>query len=483
MMRKALVSSVMVGFALSLIVLGFSPELQAADKKPWDMIQWDKPMPAAERLAADEYVLPEGWKEATKGVESILHFNAGGMEHDPGTLANFQLFEKLTGIKAGYVEVSDQVLLQKTISVLVSRDPKVTSMCVSEPAFSMQHLISAGWLEPMDAIWSAGVQKIYPPGLLALLKGPDGKFYGTVDTQKAGITYMRKSWLKAAGVEKIPTSWTEIVEAAKKCREWAVKNLDQTYWGTGYGCDHYFLQKLQSITYAQGGRLIKDGKIDLMSPEFQNTWKMAVGFVKDGIAPEAVLGWTWNDYQQAFAMGKIAIITDSLNTNMVRFADPEKSPGLAKTVTGEPVDPPGDWIALPSPKYSPESPDSLIGAAPINLSAFVINQFAPDNAKAAAMILGEVRMSKQGGANELLIEGNSPFLPKVFEDPKVMEKVANVEVRKTANQNAVLEVFPPGGEKAIDIILEYYGKAATGKMDAMEALKNAQEEIDAFQSY
>ena len=127
-------------------------------------------------------------------------------------------------------------------------------------------------------------------------------------------------------------------------------------------------------------------------------------------------------------------------------------------------------------------PDSYIGSAPINLSAFVINKFAPDNAKAAAMILGEVRMSKQGGVNELLIEGNSPFLPAVFDDPKVLAKVDYVEVRKTANQNAVLEVFPPGGEKSIDIILEYYGKAATG-MDAMEALKKAQAEIDEFQNY
>jgi ABC-type glycerol-3-phosphate transport system substrate-binding protein len=470
--------------ALVVFILAIGNGIWAADKKPWELIQWDKPLPAAQRLAADEYILPEGWQEATKGVERILHFNAGGMEHDPGTLANFKLFESLTGIKAEYVEVSDQVLLQKTISVLVSRDPNVTSMCVSEPAFTMQHLISAGWLQPMDAIWSAGVQKIYPAGLLGLIKGPDGRFYGTVDTQKAGLTYMRPSWLKAAGIETLPTTLQGIIEAAKKSREWAVQNLDQTYWGIGYGCDHYFLQTLQGMTYAQGGRLIKDGKVFLLTPEFINTWKTYVGFVKDGIAPEAVLGWTWNDYQQAFAMGKIAIINQSLNTNIVRFADAEKSPGLTQTVKGgQPAEPRGDWIVMPAPKWSKESPDSYIGSAPINFSAFVINKHAPDNAKAAAMLLGEVRMSKQGGVNELLIEGNSPFLPAVFDDPKVIEKVDFVDVRKTANQNAILEVFPPGGEKAVDIILEYYGKAATGKMDAMEALQQAQEEIDAFQSY
>jgi ABC-type glycerol-3-phosphate transport system substrate-binding protein len=482
MKRKLILLSAAIVAVMALAMMGFTQASHAA--KPWEKIQWNKPVPAAERLSADEYILPEGWKEATKGVTKIVHFNAGGMEHDPGTLANFKLYEKLTGIKVEYVEVSDQVLLQKTISALVSRDPNITSMCVSEPAFALQHLISANWIEKMDAIWQPEVQKIYPQGLLALLKGPDGGFYGTVDTQKAGISYMRPSWLKAAGVEGTPMTWQEYMAAAKKCREWAVKNLDQTYYGFGFAADHYILQKFQGMTYSQGGRMMNDkGKISLLTPEFKNTWTTYVNFVREDMSPEAVLGWTWNDYQQAFAMGKMAIITEALNTNMVRFADPEKSPGLAKDVHGNPADAPGDWIAAPSPKWSKEMPDSYIGSAPTNFSAFVINRFAPDNQKAAAMILGEVRMSKQGGVNELLIEGNSPFLPTVFDDAAVMKKVANVDVRKTANKNAVLEVFPPGGERAMDILLEYYGQAVTGKMDALKALEAAQKEIDEIQSY
>ncbi|MBS1251264.1 MAG: hypothetical protein MAG451_00296 [Anaerolineales bacterium] len=30
-------------------------------KKPWELIDWDKPVPMTERLRADEYILPEGW--------------------------------------------------------------------------------------------------------------------------------------------------------------------------------------------------------------------------------------------------------------------------------------------------------------------------------------------------------------------------------------------------------------------------------------
>ena len=102
-----------VSILLAIIVAVCCFSGAAWAEKPWEMIKWDSPKPAAERLSADEYILPDGWKEATKGVTEIVHFNAGGMEHDPGTLANFKLFEKLTGIKVKYVEVSDQVLLQR----------------------------------------------------------------------------------------------------------------------------------------------------------------------------------------------------------------------------------------------------------------------------------------------------------------------------------------------------------------------------------
>jgi len=477
-MRKNSLSKLSVTISLVMgFSLMFSQGLVAAEKKPWELINWNKPLPATERLSADEYILPEGWKEAVKGVRRILHFNAGGMEHDPGTLANFKVFEKLTGIKVDYVEVSGRVLLEKTISALVARDPNVTSMCIAEPPYSLKHLIAANWLEKWDAVWTSKVQAIYPPGLVQLLKGPDGHFYGTVDTQKAAIMYARLSWLKAAGVA-LPTTREELIVAAKKCREWAVANLGPTYWGIGFPGDLYLLPHIQGVTYSQGGRLMVDGKVNLLTPEFKNTWETFVNFIKDGTSPAAILGWTWNDYQQAFAMGKFAFCEQGLNTNMVRFADPELSPGLHKDVFGNPVGGKGDWVAFPTPKWSKDMPETYRGAAPTNFSAFVINKFAPDAAKAAAMLLGEVRMSKQGGVNELLIEGNSPFLLAVFDDPEVMAKVDYIDVRRICNQNAVVEAFPPGAERMIDILLEYYGKAVTGKLSALEALEQAAAEIE-----
>lgn len=484
---------IVVAIVAVLFVLGASPlfaegqKEAAAGEAPWDMMQWDSPKPATERLAAQEYIAPANVAEVTEGVDSILHFNAGGMEHDPGTEANFKRFEEVTPVDAKWVEVSDSVLLQKTISALVSQDPNVTSACVSQPAFAMKQLVAGGWLQSWDSVWTPEVQKLYPAGLIEMFKGDDGSFYATVDTQKSGFMYVRTSWLEAAGVEVSADAldtWQEVRAAAKAAREWAVENLDNTFWGIGFPGDHYVTNLMRGTTYSQDGRLLNDdGKFQLTSQEFKNTWNLLVNFIKeDKSAPEAILGWTWNDYQQAFAMGKLAIIVSSLNTNIVRFANPEQSPGVMTDVNGNKVEG-GDWIALPMPKWDEDTPDQFIGAQPINLSAMVINKFAPPKAKAAAMVLGEVRMSFEGGKNELLIEGNSPFFPEVLEDPEVVKQVDYTDVRFTSLKNSINEVFPTGSEQVMDMLREYFAIAVTGEMTNNEAIETVQSETEALFGY
>ncbi|NIO11149.1 MAG: hypothetical protein GTO40_25305, partial [Deltaproteobacteria bacterium] len=53
----------------------------AQGKKAYEYIKWDKPKPMAERLLADEYILPKGWEKATKGVKKLVFFNSGGLKH------------------------------------------------------------------------------------------------------------------------------------------------------------------------------------------------------------------------------------------------------------------------------------------------------------------------------------------------------------------------------------------------------------------
>ncbi|MCD6536872.1 MAG: hypothetical protein J7K49_07600, partial [Thaumarchaeota archaeon] len=120
---------------------------------PWDSINWDKPLPWTKRLTKVEvgtipdnwikrfpflekyrpdktaaiggYVLPEGWKEAVKGVDKLRFLNYGGMPHDPATAMGLAAFEDLTGIRIEYEEMEELTLWTKTVSIMTAKSDAI----------------------------------------------------------------------------------------------------------------------------------------------------------------------------------------------------------------------------------------------------------------------------------------------------------------------------------------------------------------------
>src|SRR5271157_5341840 len=89
--------SIVLGLILVFIFTGTA--LGQKGKKAYDSIQWNKPKPIGQRIGGQTYVLPEGWKEAIKGVSKIKVSNFGALQHDPATVQNAKRFEELTGVK------------------------------------------------------------------------------------------------------------------------------------------------------------------------------------------------------------------------------------------------------------------------------------------------------------------------------------------------------------------------------------------------
>lgn len=476
-LRKTISSSIIL-LAFALVIL-CSGSAQAQD--PIDLIQWNEPKPAVERLAGDEWVPPKGWKEATEGVDEIFIFNSGAMRHDPATAENIEIFEEKTGIQVNYAEVSSEILFQKTLSTLVSKDPSVTAMSLDSGPYELRQVVGAGWAEPMP-FWTEGVKEAYPSSMLPALTGDDGKVYATVDTMRAYQLFYRPSWLEAAGVEEVPTTWQGIKEAAEKCADWANEELGSDYYGIVFPAKSYnLMHMLQSGIYSQGARVMEEGEPVYNTPEGRNSWDYWVDMVKSGAAPEAVLGWTWNDYQEVFARGKSAFML-GFTTYVNRLADSELSPAVQKNVHGEKVEGPkgvGDWAAMAPPKWDKSMPDKY-RASFIDFDAWIINKYAPPAEKAAALLLAELRMSKQGMANEVVKEGNESFYPGTYKDDEVKENILYADSRAKAVDNTVMETFPPGAMQANDILIEYFARSVQGELAPEEALKQAQDEIDAI---
>jgi len=466
---------------LSVAAVAFAEGKQEGEEQNRvDMINWNEPMPAVDRVTGEEYVLPEGWEKATEGVEKLFYFNSGAMRHDPATKENIDIFEELTGIEVEWAEVSSEILFQKTLNVLVSKDPSVHAMSLDSGPYELKEVIGANWAEPMP-FWTEGMREAYPDSMVPALTGQDGNVYATVDTMRSYLLYYRPSWLKAAGVEEVPTTWQGVREAAKKCNDWAKENLGQDYYGIVFPAKSYnLLHMIQAGIYSQGGRVLNEQGFPNYDTEAgQKSWEYWVNLVRDGIAPEAVLGWTWNDYQEVFVRGKSAFML-GFTTYVNRSADPETAPALQENVQGEPADGPigkGDWAVIPPPKWDASEPDSHRSAF-IDFDAFMVNRFADSAHKAAALLFSELRMSRQAMTNEVVTEGNESFYPGTYQDPDVQENIIWAEPRRQSVATTVMEAFPPGAMQANDILIEYFGNSVTGEVEPLPALQEAQNEIN-----
>lgn len=476
MRTRALLVALVVLVALSMAAWAEGgQEAGAAAESP---IDWNAPQMAVDRITGEEWIPPEGWEEATEGVEELFYFNSGAMRHDPATQENINIFEDKTGITVTWAEVSSEILFQKTLNVLVSKDPSVHGMSLDSGPYQFEQVIGAGWAEQLP-YWTDEVKAAYPDAMVPALSDDEGNVYATVDTMRSYLLFYRPSWLEAAGVDpESLTTWQGVREAAQQAGEWAQENMGQDFHGIVFPAKSYnLMHMLQSGIYSQGDRVIEsDGTPVYDDAAGRNSWEYWVNLVRDGIAPEDVLGWTWNDYQEVYARGKAAIML-GFSTYVNRSADPELSPALHEDVMGNSVDAPGDWAVIAPPKWDADEPETN-RAAFIDFDGFMVNTFADARHKAAMMLFSEFRMSAQAMANEVVIEGNESFYPGVYDWDKVQNEILFPEPRAQSVSTTVMETFPPGAIQANDMIIEFFARSVQGDMDPLEALSQAQEQIN-----
>jgi len=455
MRRKGLI---VLGLMLIFVLIAGTVSGQKA-KKPYELIQWNKPKPISERIGAQQYVLPEGWKEAVAGVTKIKVSNFGALEHDPATVQNAKRFEELTGIKVELLAWAEPPIVAKTVAIFSAKSPAVDVFCYDHPTTYMQ-MVAGGWLHPVDAIWAdPGVWKLFAPPTKKGLTAPDGRIYGSIGQVKTMMLFYRPSM-----VSKPPATWAELKETAKKA-------TTDKVWGYVFsaGGEMDIVYPLRDMIYSQGGRMVdlKRQRLVINSPEGKNAWKMLCDMVlMDKCSPTSVLEYSWMGASDMFAMGKAAmVITHTVDAN--RYQDPKKAPGIQN-----------DWAVAPPPKWDASKPDDY-HASYYDIDGYMINKFISDKQKAAAMLFLDFMRSYEAHYRELIIEGNEAAVISVYDHPDT-KKIPVPEGRKAAMSRAVLETFPPAGRALTDIIKEFYANAISKKMEPMEALEKCQKSLDEY---
>lgn len=454
-MKRLYLTSLVV--AVAVLCMAGSVLAQQKGKKAYETINWNKPKATGERIGGAQYVLPEGWKEAVKGVTRIRVSNFGALEHDPATVQNAKRFEELTGIKVEVLAWAEPPIVAKTVAIFAAKSPSVDIMCYDHPTTYMQ-MVAGGWLHPLDALWSdPGVWKLYAPPTKKGMTAPDGHIYGSIGQVKTMMLFYRPSM-----VSKPPATWKELQETAKKV-------TTDKVWGYVYsaGGEMDIVYPLRDMIYSQGSRMVdlKRQAIVVDTPAGRNAWKMLTDMVLvDKSAPSSVLEYSWMGASDMFAVGKAAmVVTHTVDAN--RYQDPKKAPNIQ-----------GDWaVALP-PKWDASQPDAN-HASYFDIDGYMVNKYISDKQKAAAMLFLDYMRSYEAAYRELIVEGNEAAVLAVYDNPDA-KKIPVPAARKAAMANAVLETFPPAGRMLTDLIKEHFAYAIGGKMQPMEALEKCQKSLD-----
>lgn len=464
---------------------------------PWDSINWDKPLLWPDRLKKVEvgpipdhwidrfpfletyrpekvaaiggYVLPEGWKEAVRGVDKLRFLNYGGMPHDPATAMGLAAFEDLTGIRIEYEEMEELTLWTKTVSIMTAKSDAIDIVHHSAP-FLLAAIAEKGWAMPLDFFWPPDVQALYSEEIKCLAFY-NGHWWasGWIST-KPFMPFIRKSWLKeATGSTTLPKTWQELKTVAKKIADYL-----KSKYGPGYaawavpGKDHrYMWQVISGPFYSLGGKFVVNGKINLLSKESKMVHEYFLELFQEEVIPREALGWSWTDAPDMFAKGKAGILYQG-TVNAVRFSNPKLAPEIQD-----------DWIALEPLAWDEGYPPATVEEASANLS---VSPYIPDERKAAALLFLDLYRSYQCQWNELAYEGNETVAYPLYDREDVKQRLVAAEPRKKAMQVAKLEALPPIADQAQKIWLEWFHRAILGEVSLDEALESAQKEIDELQA-
>lgn len=134
------------------------------------------------------------------------------------------------------------------------------------------------------------------------------KLYAVPVTSDGGLLFYRKDWLDAAGIAKAPTTLDEVKQACQAIKAKVAEAKDA-------GCYSGQQQKYEGLTVnvseainSAGGSIVKDGKVNVDTPEAQKGMQWMADALKDGTIPSGAITWKEEESRQAFQDGKLMFL-------------------------------------------------------------------------------------------------------------------------------------------------------------------------------
>lgn len=225
-------------------------------------------------------------------------------------------FERSTGIKVNVESLQEGQLTTKLTTEFATRSSSV-NVFMTRPLQEGKMFYKNGWYEPLTMDFAD-----YPKNVLSV--GTFGeKTYIVPLVTEWQVLYYRKDLLSAAGI-KVPTTFAELEEAAKKLNSDAVAGIASR--GKGAAA----VTQLSSYIYNYGGAYLDKGVAVFDSAPAVEATRF-YGKLLGNYGPKGVTSMSWENIMPLFQAGKVAMWTDA-SVFYGQIIDPTKTQVAAENV-------------------------------------------------------------------------------------------------------------------------------------------------------
>lgn len=236
--------------------------------------------------------------------------------------SKIQDFEKSTGIKVQVVTFPEQQLRDKLVQDLSTKAGQFTVIAIDSlviPEFSQ-----ADWILPLDNFAQKEGAKYDLTDISAGARGllsAQGKLYALPIYAEVTQLMYRKDLFEQAAV-KPPTTIDQLVQVAKKFTNKAAGKYGIAMRGLrGFGMNMYIFS---GFLRSYGGQFLTEkNEPNFNTPEGTKALEIYSDILKE-FGPPGEANFSWDDVQNAFTTGSVAMILDA-NNFYTRIEDPKKS--------------------------------------------------------------------------------------------------------------------------------------------------------------
>lgn len=312
-------------------------------------------------------------------------------------------FEKQTGIKVKWESIYYEQMRQTLGSDLISEKSRFDIVLID--LIWIGEFASAGWVTPLAPFCNNPLLKDpqldlndFFPNLLEAYGTWNKTLYGLPFDSYSGLLYYNKRLLKEAGFDRPPETWQELKDvyapALTKAGQYAFAL--QSAKGETQSCD-----SILRFVWAFGGSLLtSDFKPNLSCPKSLEGLKFRQELMR--YMPEDVVDWDHEQTVDAFAKGKVAMITEWS--------------GLYEWLVDPKTSKISDCLGIAMEPAGPAGRKPPIGGFSLGVNA----RSSPEK-RAAAWLFIQWLTSKQK-AHDFILAGGAPGRRSAYEDQELKKQ-------------------------------------------------------------